>query len=44
MEQLLRNAIDLSILGRGDVSIPLLFKLVNSLSQSDYERDSEIWK
>lgn len=44
MEQLIRNAIDLSLLARGEVSVPLLQEIVNSAPRNPDERDSKEWR
>jgi hypothetical protein len=44
MQQLMRNAIDLSMLARGEVSVPLLSQIINSAPTDTEERDSEAWK
>lgn len=44
MEQLMRNAIDLCMLSRGQVSVPVLAKIVASAPRNKAERDSEDWR
>ena len=44
MQQLLLNATDLCLLARGTVSIPMLYKVINSGPRSIDERDSETWR
>lgn len=44
MEQLLRNAIDLSMIARGEVSVPLLYDIISSAPRSQDERDSPEWR
>lgn len=44
MEQLIRNAIDLSLLARNEVSVPLLYDIIVSSPSSIKERDSPEWK
>ena len=44
MQQLMRNAIDLSMLARGEVSVPLLYKIISTAPLSKVERDSEEWQ
>lgn len=44
MQQLIRNAIDLSMIARGEVSIPLLNDIINSAPRDVEERDSEEWR
>lgn len=43
MRQLMRNAIDLCLIARGEVSIPLMHQIVRSAPQSIEERDSPEW-
>ena len=44
LRQLLRNAIDLSILGRGKVDLPSLYRIVTSAPRSLAELKDEVWK
>ena len=45
MSQLLRNAIDLLLIANnGEVTVPLLYKVISSAPRSEAERDSETWK
>ena len=44
MEQLLRNAIDLSLLARGEVSVPVLYDIIMSAPRTTEQRDSEEWR
>lgn len=44
MQQLMRNAIDLCMLARGEVSVPLLYKVIASAPQTIEERDSDEWR
>lgn len=44
LEQLTRNSIDLAMLSRGEVSVPLLYDIVLSAPQSPQQRDSEEWR
>ncbi len=44
MEQLMRNAIDLCMLAKGEVSVPLLAEVIHSAPRSTAERDSEEWR
>ena len=44
MQQLMRNAIDLCMLSRGKVSVPLLSKVVASAPTSVEERSSQKWQ
>ena len=44
MQQLIRNAIDLCMIARGEVSVPLLYDIVNSAPLNKEERDSEEWQ
>lgn len=44
MEQLLRNAIDICMMARGEVSVPLLYDLINSLPRTTEQRDSQQWR
>lgn len=44
MQQLMRNAIDLCMLARGEVSVPLLTEVINSAPRNVTERDSEEWR
>ncbi len=44
MQQLIRNAVDLSMLARGRVSVPLLADIVGSAPRDVTERDSEEWR
>ncbi|WP_460972411.1 type IV secretory system conjugative DNA transfer family protein [Spirosoma migulaei] len=43
MQQLMRNAIDLSLIARGTVSVPLMHEIVRSAPQSLEEVKSEAW-
>lgn len=43
MQQLMRNAIDLCMIARGTVSVPLMHEIVRSAPQSAEERDSPEW-
>ncbi|GAB2517042.1 type IV secretory system conjugative DNA transfer family protein [Spirosoma aerophilum] len=43
MQQLMRNAIDLSLIARGTVSVPLMHEIVRSAPQSADERNSAEW-
>ncbi|MRS63112.1 TraM recognition domain-containing protein, partial [Larkinella terrae] len=43
MQQLMRNAIDLSLIARGTVSVPLMHEIVRSAPQSAEERNSPDW-
>lgn len=44
MAQLIRNAVDLCSMARGEVSVPLLHRLVTSAPLNREERDSEAWQ
>lgn len=44
MQQLMRNAIDLSMLARGEVSVQLLYQIIVSAAGSVEERSSKEWK
>jgi hypothetical protein len=44
LKQLMRNAIDLAALGRGSVSLPLLYDIVVSAPNSPEEMESEDWQ
>ena len=44
MQQLMRNAIDLCMLSRGQVSTPMLAKVVASAPRNPVERDSAEWR
>ena len=44
MQQLMRNAIDLCMIARGEVSVPLLYQIINSSPFGKDERDSEEWQ
>ncbi len=44
MQQLIRNAIDLCMIARETVSVPLLYDIIRTAPQSQEERDSEEWK
>lgn len=44
MQQLMRNAIDLCMIARGTVSVPLLSDVVRTAAQSPAERDSAEWQ
>lgn len=44
MQQLMRNAIDLCMISRGEVSIPLLYDVINSAPLNKDERDSPDWR
>nr|WP_293845953.1 TraM recognition domain-containing protein [uncultured Arsenicibacter sp.] len=43
MQQLMRNAIDLCLIARGTVSVPLMHEIVRSAPQSTDERNSPEW-
>ena len=43
MQQLMRNAIDLCLIARGTVSVPLMHQIVQSAPQSVEERESPEW-
>lgn len=43
MQQLMRNAIDLCMIARGSVSVPLMHEIVRSAPQSTDERSSPEW-
>jgi len=43
-QELMRAAIDISIMAKGEVSIPLLSKIIMSGPKSYDERDSELWR
>lgn len=44
MQMLIRNAVDILLLGRGEVSIPLLHGLVSTAPFSESDLDSESWQ
>ena len=44
MQQLMRNAIDLCMIVRGEVSVPLLYEVIASAPRSPEERDSPTWQ
>jgi hypothetical protein len=44
MQQLMRNAIDLCMIARGQVSVPMLYDVINSAPRTPQERDSEEWR
>lgn len=44
MQQLMRNAIDLCMIARGEVSVPLLYEVISSAPHDLEERDSEEWR
>jgi hypothetical protein len=44
MQQLMRNAIDLCMIARGEVSVPLLYEVVRSAPQNTEEKDSQQWQ
>lgn len=44
MQQLMRNAIDLCMIARGEVSVPLLYEVINSAPRDVEERDSDAWR
>lgn len=44
MQQLMRNTIDLCMIARGTVSVPLLYDIIRSAPQSIEERDTDQWK
>lgn len=44
MQQLIRNAIDLAMIARGKVSVPMLARIVNTAPKSPEERDTEEWR
>lgn len=44
MEQLMRNAIDLCMLARGEVSVPLLVKVIASAPRNASQRDDPEWR
>lgn len=44
MQQLMRNAIDLCMIAREEVSVPMLYEAINSAPQNAQERDSEDWR
>jgi len=44
MQQLMRNAIDLAMIAKGTVSVPLLHEIVRTAPRSPEERSSEEWK
>ncbi|WP_051041185.1 type IV secretory system conjugative DNA transfer family protein [Fibrisoma limi] len=44
MQQLMRNAIDLSMIARGTVSVPLMHDIVRTAPQSREECESEEWR
>lgn len=44
MQQLMRNAIDLCMIARGQVSVPLLYEIISSAPRDKEERDSDEWR
>ena len=44
MQQLMRNAIDLCMIARGEVSVPLLYDVIRTSARSSEERDSKDWQ
>lgn len=44
MQQLMRNAIDLCLIAREQVSVPLMYDIVRTAPQNEEERDSEKWR
>lgn len=44
MQQLMRNAIDLCMIARGEVSVPLLYDVIGSAPRNINERDSPEWR
>lgn len=44
MQQLMRNAIDLCMIARGQVSVPLLYEVINSAPRNTEERNSDDWR
>lgn len=44
MQQLMRNAIDLCMLSKGEVSVPLLAEVIGSAPRNPQERDDENWR
>lgn len=44
MQQLLRNAVDLSMIASGQVSLPILSDIVRSAATSADEVNSEEWR
>lgn len=44
MQQLLRNAIDLGMIARGTVSVPLIHEIIMSAPLSGEQRDSREWR
>ena len=44
MEQLMRNAIDLCMLSRGKVSVPLLSEVIASAPRNEGQRDDDDWR
>lgn len=44
MQQLMRNAIDLCMIARGEVSVPLLYEVISSAPRNQEERDSPEWR
>ena len=44
MQQLMRNAIDLCMIARGEVSIPLLYDVISSAPMGTDERDNPEWR
>lgn len=44
MQQLMRNAIDLCMIVKGEVSVPLLYDVITSAPKSQEERDSLEWQ
>lgn len=44
MQQLIRNAVDLAMIAKGEVSVPLMYDIVRTAPQSSEEAHSEEWK
>ena len=44
MQQLMRNAIDLCMIAKGEVSVPLLYNIVSSAPLNQEQRDSSEWQ
>lgn len=44
MQQLMRNAIDLCLIAKGEVSVPLMYDVVRTAPQSKEEISSEEWR